>query len=166
MQFNDLYCLARPEVHTLSIGAARPSDFDEHVAALAHYERAAEIMAPIEQRLLQTLEQTHGREWMAARTLPLPEFDEIPGEINVQDIVRLWHFAKALDLTEWAKVRYNLLGNGGHWFPGKNALEMDCEAVQVALNGHPFAERIVTVLGEAHRLYHGEAKKRLSKSGD
>ena len=47
MQFNDLYCLARPQVHTLSIGAARPSDFDEHVAALAHYDRAAETIAPI-----------------------------------------------------------------------------------------------------------------------
>ena len=34
MQFNDLYCLARPEVHTLSCGVARPGDFDEHVAAL------------------------------------------------------------------------------------------------------------------------------------
>ena len=27
MAFNDLYCLARPEVHTLSIGAARPGGF-------------------------------------------------------------------------------------------------------------------------------------------
>ncbi|MCX7007432.1 MAG: aldo/keto reductase, partial [Kiritimatiellaeota bacterium] len=35
MAFNDLFCLARPEVHTLSIGAARPSDYDEHVTALA-----------------------------------------------------------------------------------------------------------------------------------
>ncbi|MEY2788056.1 MAG: hypothetical protein RLZZ34_1199, partial [Verrucomicrobiota bacterium] len=38
MQFNDLYCLARPEIHTLSLGAAKPSDFDEHIAGLAHYE--------------------------------------------------------------------------------------------------------------------------------
>ena len=34
MQFNALYCLARPQVHTLSCGAARPSDFDEHLAGL------------------------------------------------------------------------------------------------------------------------------------
>jgi len=27
MQFNDLYCLARAEVHTLSCGASRPTDF-------------------------------------------------------------------------------------------------------------------------------------------
>ena len=31
MEFNDLYCLARKEVHTLSCGAAKPADFDEHV---------------------------------------------------------------------------------------------------------------------------------------
>ena len=40
MAFNDLYCLARPQIHTLSIGAARPEDFDAHIAALAHYEAA------------------------------------------------------------------------------------------------------------------------------
>jgi hypothetical protein len=27
MQFNDLYCLARPEIHTLSLGAAKALDF-------------------------------------------------------------------------------------------------------------------------------------------
>jgi hypothetical protein len=48
MQFNDLYCLARPQVHTLSCGAARPGDFDEHICALAHYDRIAATMAPVE----------------------------------------------------------------------------------------------------------------------
>ena len=38
MQFNDLYCLSRPDVHTLSVGAARPTDFDAHVQALDHYD--------------------------------------------------------------------------------------------------------------------------------
>jgi len=38
MQFNDLYCLARPQVHTLSCGAARPGDFDEHIRALEFYD--------------------------------------------------------------------------------------------------------------------------------
>jgi predicted aldo/keto reductase-like oxidoreductase len=40
MAFNNLYCLARPQIHTLSIGAARPSDFDEHIASLEHYDNA------------------------------------------------------------------------------------------------------------------------------
>src|SRR5436309_8534214 len=51
MQFNDLYCLARPEVHTLSCGAARPGDFEEHIQALEHYDRIKEVIAPIEARL-------------------------------------------------------------------------------------------------------------------
>ena len=44
MQFNDLYCLARPEVHTLSCGAARPRDFEEHVRGLEQLDRAAEVI--------------------------------------------------------------------------------------------------------------------------
>jgi predicted aldo/keto reductase-like oxidoreductase len=60
MQFNDLYCLARPEVHTLSCGAARPQDFDEHVRGLEHYDRAAEVIAPIERRLRAEMERALG----------------------------------------------------------------------------------------------------------
>jgi uncharacterized protein len=44
MQFNDLYCLARKEVHTLSCGAAKPADFDEHVRALDFYDRIPETV--------------------------------------------------------------------------------------------------------------------------
>ncbi len=33
MIFNDLFCLLRPEVHTLSLGVANPEDFDEHLKA-------------------------------------------------------------------------------------------------------------------------------------
>ena len=33
MQFNSLYCLNRSQVHTLSCGAAKPSDFDDPTVA-------------------------------------------------------------------------------------------------------------------------------------
>src|SRR6185295_18725850 len=62
MQFNDLYCLSRPEVHTLSCGAARPSDFDEHVDALQHYDRLQETVAPIESRLRLEMDRVLGRD--------------------------------------------------------------------------------------------------------
>ena len=63
MQFNDLYCLARPEVHTLSLGAAKPSDFDEHLEIFPHYDRAAEIVNPIERRLRDEMESALGADW-------------------------------------------------------------------------------------------------------
>ena len=80
------------------------------------------------------------------------------------EILRLWSFAKALDLTEWAKMRYNLMGNAGHWFPGANASDFDRAKMLLALEGNPFAERIPEILREAHDLLSGEQQKRLSES--
>ncbi|RMG05362.1 MAG: aldo/keto reductase, partial [Cyanobacteria bacterium J055] len=51
MVFNDLFCLSHPQVHTLSLGAARPTDFDEHLKALPLLDRADEILPPIIDRL-------------------------------------------------------------------------------------------------------------------
>ena len=84
--------------------------------------------------------------------------------MNLQEILRLWSFAKALGLTEWAKMRYNLMGNAGHWFPGANAATVDDEKIRAALDGNPFAERIPSILAEAHAQLHGEQQKRLSES--
>ena len=164
MAFNDLYCLARPQVHTLSIGAARPTDFDAHIAALEHYDRASEIITPIEQRLRAEIVRVHGKEWAESWDRGLPNYVDVPGEMNVQEIVRLWHFAKALDLTEWAKMRYNLMGNAGHWFPGVNAANFDPKAIRGALGDYPFADRLPAILSEAHAMLHGEQQKRLSES--
>jgi hypothetical protein len=163
MQFNDLYCLARPEVHTLSLGAARPSDFDEHVAALAHYDRAGEVVAPIVARLEQEMERVHGREWCAAWWRGVPEHEGVPGDVNVLEILRLWTYAKAFGLTEWARMRYNLLGNAGHWFPGVKAGEFDEAALRESVRSSPFCERIPSILREAHTLLNDGERKRLSQ---
>ncbi len=162
--FNDLYCLSRPQVHTLSIGAARPSDFDEHVAALAHYENAAEVVAPIEQRLRAEMDRVLGADWCARWSRGLPNYVDLPGDINVQEILRLWTYARALDLVGWGKMRYNLMGNADHWFPGRNAAQVDKAAIRAALDGHPFASRIPEILSEAHELLVEAPKKRLSES--
>jgi hypothetical protein len=162
--FNDLYCLSRPQVHTLSVGAARPSDFDEHVSSLQHYDNAAEVIAPIVDRLRAEIERVHGADWAAAWGAGLPNYVDVPGEVNVQEIVRLWHFAKALDLVDWGRMRYNLMGNAGHWFPGVNAAKFDEKRVFLACGKSPFAERIPGILAEAHTMLHGEQQKRLSQS--
>src|SRR5215207_1575309 len=133
IQWNDLWCFARPEVHTLSVGAARPEDFDEHVAALEHYDRAAEITRPIEQRLRQEMDAKLGADWCASWHQGLPNYVDVPGEVNVQEIARLYTYAKGLGLTDWGKMRYNLLGGAsGHWFPGENAGKADATAIRAA----------------------------------
>ncbi len=164
MIFNDLYCLARPEVHTLSVGAARPSDFNEHMLALDLYDRAAEVIAPVEQRLRIEMNAVLGRDWCEKWPTGIPEYTATPGNINLLEILRLWSLAKSLDLVEFGRMRYNLLGNGGHWFPGQNAANFDAEKILATIAANPFAERIPGILREAHEMLHGEQQKRLSES--
>jgi predicted aldo/keto reductase-like oxidoreductase len=163
IQFNQLWCLGHPEIHTLSCGAARPSDFDEQVAALNHYHRLADTVQPIERRLRDELLRAHGPDWCERWHHGIPEYVDVPGEINIREILRLWTYAKALDLVDWARMRYNLLGQADHWFPGANAAHFQPDAIRRAVHRSAFADRIPDILRESHAWFFTAPEKRLSQ---
>ncbi|BBD65207.1 aldo/keto reductase [Nostoc commune NIES-4072] len=164
MVFNDLFCLSHQEVHTLSLGAAKPEDFDEHLKTLELVDRASEILPPILARLEEEAIATLGEDWVKSWETNLPTFDQTPGEVNIRVILWLRNLAIAYDLLEYAKMRYNLLGNGSHWFPGNKADRLDELDLRQCLTGNPHADKIPQFLAQAHQMLAGEAVQRLSKT--
>jgi hypothetical protein len=164
MQFNALYCLNRPQVHTLSCGASKPSDFDCHIESLEHYDNIGTAITDIEGCLRNEMDNVLGKDWCSHWHKDLPHYVDVPGEVNIMEILRLWTYAKSLDLVEWGKMRYNLLGQGDHWFPGEHVEKLEIEKTAPCLKNSPFADLIPTVLTEAHALMHDQEQKRLSES--
>jgi uncharacterized protein len=164
MVFNDLFCLSHPQVHTLSLGAAVPTDFDEHMKTLDLLDRAAEVLPPIIQRLEQAMIDRLGEKWHRTWRDGLPEPSETPGNINIPTILWLRNLALAYDLTEYGQMRYNLLENGGHWFPGAKASEVDQYDLTDCLRRSPYGAEIPGYLKEADQMLAGVEVKRLSQS--
>ncbi len=161
--FNCLFCLARAEIHTLSLGAAQPSDFDLQCSSLELLPRAARLLPPITDRLDRAWRKVVGSEGESLLA-SLPLWHNTPGYVNIPVILWLRWLLLAFDMREYAQMRYNLLGRGGHWFGGlggDHVRELDWEKL---LADSPFAEQIPAWIAETHRLLAAEPQKRLSQA--
>ncbi len=163
MVFNNLFCLSHAPVHTLSIGASCPADFDEHLKTLALLDQADEILPPILARLEDAAIAALGEDWYKTWHQGLPSHESTPGGINIPSILWLWNLVKAYDMEEYARARYNLMGNGGHWFPGQQATQVDAVALQPHLANSPHADKIPSILSTVHERLSGQGVQRLSQ---
>ncbi|WP_449416263.1 aldo/keto reductase [Phormidium nigroviride] len=163
MVFNDLFCLSHSQVHTLSLGAARSQDFDEHLKALELLHNADEILQPILEKLEKEAINKLGENWVKTWHIGLPTHENTPGGINIPVILWLWNLAIAYDMIDYGKMRYNLLGNASHWFPGSKADKINELELKKCLIHSPHAAKIPGILKEADRLLGGQAVQRLSQ---
>jgi uncharacterized protein len=165
MVFNDLFCLSHPQVHTLSLGAAKPSDFDEHLKTLDLLDRADEILPPILQRLDQAGIDALGEDWWRNWRTGLPRNEDMPDRLNIPMALWLRNLVLAYDMLDYAQSRYNLLGGqASHWFPGSRADVINSQQLQPLLTQSPFAADIPRLLQEAHKMLSCAPVKRLSES--
>ncbi len=163
MVFNNLFCLSHPQVHTLSVGPERPTDFDEHLKTLPLLDKAGEILPAILERLEKEAVACLGEEWVRTWHIGLPAHEDTPGGINIPVILWLRNLALAYDMIDYGKKRYNLMGNGSYWFRGERASGVEKLDLSRCLARSPHADKIPALLAEADRLLAGEPVKRLSQ---
>jgi predicted aldo/keto reductase-like oxidoreductase len=163
--FNDLFCLSFPAIHTISVGAARPSDLALHLEAVGALDRAAELLAPIQARLERAQLEALGADWLASWRQGLPDWRDAPGQLNLQVLLWLHNLLEAWDLESFARARYGLLGSGGHWFPGANADvlagQVSAAELRAAVAASPWADQIPAILDQLRRRLGGHEVKRL-----
>ncbi len=152
MVFNDLWCLAHPDIHTLSLGAARPTDFEEHLKVLPMLADPAPILDPIARRIEAVYREALGDAFASHWRDGLREWDELPGKINVKRILWLRNLVLAFDLLDFAQERYISMQPDDIWVPGARAESFDDAEMIAALPDSPFREQIPAMLREAHQM--------------
>jgi predicted aldo/keto reductase-like oxidoreductase len=152
MQFNDLVCLLRPEVTTISVGASRPSDFHDHHAALTHLDQP-DLVTAIDRRWQAAMHAATGQPRPDDHWPAWPSFADLPGYINVAYIFWLENLVLGWDLGEYARARYALLGRENAWVPGNNAAHADdWDWTEIARGTGLTATELVERLRRAHAL--------------
>jgi predicted aldo/keto reductase-like oxidoreductase len=145
-------------VHTLSVGASCPQDFDAHVEALEHYDNPGSLIDPIADRIDQAMEKALGRDWWRGWWKGIPSWEKLPGQMNLFYAIRLWNWAKGLGMIEFAQSRYNMLGNASHWVAGQNLAALPQHDLLPYLQDSPFAARLIAEAREAHEaLFNPDA---------
>ncbi|MEO0514071.1 MAG: aldo/keto reductase [Planctomycetota bacterium] len=168
IEFNDLWCLRHPEIHTLSLGSSKPSDYDLHISAVEQMGQTEALLPPIEAKLEAAMQDAIGAASPEAMSWGgVPEHDDAPGGLNLPLMLWLFNLARGWDMDDYGKMRFNLFGNGGHWFPGRKAVEFDqvpMAELEAAVKDSPFAEQIPGLLRAAVDRLAGEEVKRASES--
>ncbi len=165
--FNDLFCLRNKSVHTLSVGISKEVDFDLHLEAVSLLSESDQYVPKIINRLRQESINTLGLEWCENWNINLPSWEHTPGNINIPILLWLSNLIEWLELEGFARARYQLLGNGSHWFPGCNANLLDVEVSEKqlieVLKGHISPKKVLKKLRVLKEKFGDNTIKRLSK---
>ncbi len=166
--FNDLFCLRNKNIHTISIGIAKEQDFDLHLEAVSLLPESEKYIPKILKNLKKESINSLGLEWFQSWEKNLPNWQNTPGGINIPVLLWLSNLIDSFELEEFARSRYQLLGNGSHWFPGNNANLIDDNVSESelfkVLEKHINPQKVITKLRFLKEKFGKNSLSRLSKN--
>ena len=119
IKFNFLWLMEQPSVHTMVIGAARPTDFDDAmaVAPLVGTEEGRAKVAAVDAKLKAAAVEAHGETWANGGWFKgVPDCYENDHGIHMCNIIWLHFITKAWGLHEFSIDRYGTFdSNARNW---------------------------------------------------
>jgi len=155
MHLASRWLLAKPEVHTLSLGAEKLEDFDLHMETadndgpLSHEEEAA--IGRWDAQWGKVLADDYCT--VCGQCLPCPEFIDVP------NLLRLRNMACAFDMHAYGRYRYNMLNGSDDWFQGWTGDH--CTECGECLPRCPEKLAIPRLLFDVHDMLKSEPGRRL-----
>ena len=166
--FNDIFCLRNKNVHTISVGIAKETDFDLHLEAVSLLPESDQYIPKILNKLRVESINTLGEEWYQCWDRNLPNWQNTPGGINIPVLLWLSNLIDSFCMEDFAKARYQLLGNGSHWFPGNNSNQLDVDISEnqllPLLQRHFQPKKVIKKLRVLKEKFGDKSSKRLSKN--
>lgn len=161
MLFNDLYCLDKDGVCTISVGASQPDHFDEHLKVLEFLDHNnRESFSTVNEKLRRKMADTTGHERPDHLWSKFPNWDQAPGNINIRMVHWLFNLYRGWDMENYARERYGMLNRGSSWVQGNDGSR--AERVDFSEMNGPAdlsGEKIRELLTEAHRILRKETKE-------
>jgi predicted aldo/keto reductase-like oxidoreductase len=152
MQFNDLFCLQRSEIDTISVGAACPGDFKAHLEILSRIDDYA-LVKDIYRRWGQAMEEESGSCRPDALWNSFPSWRQTPGYMNIGFMLWLYNLVRGWGLLEFSRNRYQMLGLEMPWVAGNNAGSVQgCNLEKIAGQADMSAEELTALLTDIHTL--------------
>ncbi len=150
------WLLAQDGVTTIAAGAAHPDELEPHCDAVTSWQH---LESEQHGSAMQRFEDIERAALGSTRCSVCYECMPCPHNVQIPEILRLRNLGIAFDMHAFGRMRYNLLGNAGHWFPGQKADKcLECGA---CLKRCPENLDIPALLRQTHSMLQGEERERI-----